>query len=418
MALDPRIKAAAPSCYIHHQSVQLRKAVGDAEQNLYGQMVYGPDHPDFIMMRAPRPVLLCAATKDFFDINATWETFRMAKRLYTRMGFPERMDLLENDEKHNFDKIPREGVARWMSRWLLRKDQPIVEPEITVIEDKDLWCSPKGQVILMEGERSAHDINVEIEAALAKQRQARWASENRADMLAEVRKTTAIRAINDLPEMQMQSAGEIKRSECIIEKIILTPEPGVLLPALMFKPADAKPGLSALVLSGKGKADVVDGPVDELLKQGYNVLAVDIRGTGETYPGLDKYSDKSVGADWQDYCRAYALGRSYVGMRAEDILQCAIFLGAKDAAVRLVAIGNVGVPALHAAALEPDLFESVRLSGTLNSWVSVIQAKPAINQLINTVQGALKVYDLPDLAATLGAKLTIENPVDAQGKGI
>jgi hypothetical protein len=105
-------------------------------------------------------------------------------------------------------------------------------------------------------------------------------------------------------------------------------------------------------------------------------------------------------------------------MRAEDILQCAIFLGAKDAAVRLVAIGNVGVPALHAAALEPDLFESVKLSGTLNSWVSVIQAKPAINQLINTVQGALKVYDLPDLAATLGAKLTIENPVDAQGKGI
>jgi hypothetical protein len=38
------------------------------------------------------------------------------------------------------------------------------------------------------------------------------------------------------------------------------------------------------------------------------------------------------------------------------------------------------------------------------------------NQLVNTVHGALRVYDLPDLAATLGGKLTIEQPVDAQGK--
>ena len=36
------------------------------------------------MMLAPRPVLLLTATHDFFDIQAAWESFRYAKRLYPR----------------------------------------------------------------------------------------------------------------------------------------------------------------------------------------------------------------------------------------------------------------------------------------------------------------------------------------------
>ena len=41
--------------------------------------------------------------------------------------------------------------------------------------------------------------------------------------------------------------------------------------------------------------------------------------------------------------------------------------------VRLIVVGNVGIPALHAAALEPELFQSVRLSHTLVSWSNVIE---------------------------------------------
>ena len=77
------------------------------------------------MMRAPSPVLLCTATKDFFDIQGTWDTFRYVKRLYTRMGFAERVDILENDAEHNYNTLQREGVARWMSRWLLGKDRTL-----------------------------------------------------------------------------------------------------------------------------------------------------------------------------------------------------------------------------------------------------------------------------------------------------
>ena len=94
MAVDDRIVCAAPSCYITTME-KLLTTLGpqDAEQNIVGQIAFGMDHADYLMLRAPKPTLICAATRDYFDITGTWETFRQAKRFYERLGFPERVDL-------------------------------------------------------------------------------------------------------------------------------------------------------------------------------------------------------------------------------------------------------------------------------------------------------------------------------------
>ena len=152
MALDDRIRAAAPSCYLCGFPALLH-TIGpqDAEQNIFGQLAFGMDHADYVMMRAPSPVLMCVATKDFFDIHGAWETFRYAKRLYTRLGLPERVDILENDAGHNYDKTPREGVARWMSRWLLGKDQPINEPPINCSPPRNCNARPRARSCFWPG---------------------------------------------------------------------------------------------------------------------------------------------------------------------------------------------------------------------------------------------------------------------------
>jgi hypothetical protein len=105
-------------------------------------------------------------------------------------------------------------------------------------------------------------------------------------------------------------------------------------------------------------------------------------------------------------------------MRAEDVLLCTRWLAKREkkASVDLVAVGHVGVPALHAAALEQGRFASVRLAGVLTSWSDVLQKRIVKRQLINAVHGALEVYDLPDLAGVLDKKLTIVDPADATGK--
>ncbi len=103
MAIDDRIACAAPCCYLTSFD-RLTDTIGpqDAEQNLFAQVACGLDHADYAILMAPRPLLFGAATRDFFDIDGTWDTFRQAKRIYTRLGFPERVDLVEADLPHNF----------------------------------------------------------------------------------------------------------------------------------------------------------------------------------------------------------------------------------------------------------------------------------------------------------------------------
>jgi hypothetical protein len=118
MALDPRIACAAPGCYITSFARLLEKAgPQDAEQNIFAQIAHGMDHADYVMMRAPKPTLLLAATNDFFDIRGAWDSYRDAKRLYTKLGYPERVDLVEANEQHGFTKPLRLAMVRWMRRW-------------------------------------------------------------------------------------------------------------------------------------------------------------------------------------------------------------------------------------------------------------------------------------------------------------
>jgi len=422
MSLDDRIIAAAPSCYITNFYERiLELGAQDAEQNIYGQLAFGMDHADYLMMRAPTPIMICAATKDFFDIRGTWESFRYAKRLYSRMEFAERIDLLENDAPHNYNKLQRQSVVRWMSRWLLKKDEPITEPSIELLSEEEIQCTPNGLVMELEGARSTYDLNRDYEKKLAKQRRELWKTTARTELFNQVRKIAGIRKSTELPEPIVESIGIEDRSDYKIEKLIIKPEDGIYLPALMFLPKQTQSKNTVLYIHEQGKdADAApDGPIENLVKAGRLVLAVDLRGTGETQQTGQKYFMSYFGTDGQDVYTAYLLARSYVGMRAEDIIVCARFLKEQqDGRVDLVAVGHVSVPALHAAALESDMFESVELIRGLVSWSNVIESGRSLNQLVNAVHGALTVYDLPDLAATLGDKLTIKEPLNALGEPI
>lgn len=416
MSLDDRLKAAVPSCFLNRVGRQLTVATGDAEQNIYEQCVFGMDHADYMTMRAPMPLLICAATKDFFEIAATWESFRFAKRLYSRLGYAERIDLLENDAEHNYNRDQRTGVLRWMARWLQNRGEPLIEPEIQLLSEEEYRVTPKGQVLLLEGARSTYDLNADYEDELAKQRRQRWESGNMPDLLKEVRAIVRVRHLDQIPEPEVETAGTIARDGYTIEKVILKPEAGLYLPGLLFVPVTAT-GAPVLYINEEGKS--ADLPaIEALVKTGRAVLAIDLRGTGETRQTAQAAFGPAVGLDWEDYFRAYVLGKSYVGMRAEDVLIGARYLMKRtsSSSVDLAAVGNVGVPALHAAALEPHLFGRVSLKHALVSWSNVINTRDINNQLINSVHGALKIYDLPDLAATLGAKLVIEEPFGADGE--
>jgi hypothetical protein len=132
-----------------------------------------------------------------------------------------------------------------------------------------------------------------------------------------------------------------------------------------------------------------------------------------------------LGYNSRDANLAYLLGKSFVAMRAEDVLSCARYLAASPSGsspttqVAVVTMGEPGVPALHAVALEPQIFSSLKLQRSLASWVDVVRTPASRNQKINTVFGALRAYDLPDLVASLPKeKIAVVEPLDATGQPV
>lgn len=423
MALDDRIKAAAPGCYLTSFR-RLLETIGpqDAEQTIHAQIGHGMDHADYVLMRAPRPTLIMTATHDFFDIHGAWDTFRQAKRWYTRLGFAERVDLIEVDSKHGFPPKMRVAAARWMRRWLLGIDDAIVEHEFPIATDEELQCTPGGEVMLLEGARGVYDLNMELEKKLSAKRERFWKETERPRAPARVREISHIRSLKDLPVPAHDKVGAISRTDYSIEKLILEPEPGISLPALLFRP-DQPSGPATLYVHAKGKGTdaAAGGEIESLVQQGHLVLAVDVRGVGETMPGGKHSYAGYLPVEWRDSMIAYLLGKPLLAMRAEDILVCARFLSEFETEtegaprrVDLHSVGHTGPPALHAAALEPDLFSKVVLRRSLISWSNVVHTPLSRNQSANLVHGALTTYDLPDLRNLLPEdRLEVITPLDA-----
>jgi dienelactone hydrolase len=421
MALDDRIVAAAPGCFLTtFRALMDTKGPQDGEQNIFGQIGFGMDEADYCIMRAPKPTLIIAGTRDAtFDFGGTWNLFRDAKRFYSRLGFADRMDINAPDAPHGFTIQQREAVTRFMCRWLLGKDVVVREAGALpdVLNDKQIqtynqpdWtqeqlqCTPKGQVLLMPGERSVFQINAGIAASLAASRKLAWS--NMADDAKRKTVREVIGAREVLAEAKVAALDSIERDGFSIRKLILDAEPGLQLPALLFQPNQPN-GKAVLYLHGTSmKEDAAPGgPIEALVKQGQIVLAAELRGIGETEGGISR---KGYGAGW-----------SYVGMRCDDVRRWGSFLKTKTNEIRLVAIGEAAIPALHAAALNPDMFGSVTLRRMIPSWASILASDETFDQLANTVHGVLKHYDLPDLLGMISPKRrTIIEPVDGMGRPI
>ena len=132
------------------------------------------------------------------------------------------------------------------------------------------------------------------------------------------------------------------------------------------------------------------------MKDGNRVLAIDVRGTGETAPGAAPAGKPGYfGVDFKEAFLAMHLNRPLLGQKVSDVL--AVLATLKEDRVRLIGVGNAGPVALHAAALDRRLTD-VTVEESIASWTDVARTPLAQDQLTNVVPGALRVYDLPDLA--------------------
>ncbi|MHC4875018.1 MAG: alpha/beta hydrolase [Planctomycetota bacterium] len=406
MALDDRVAVAAPACYLTTFR-RLIETIGpqDAEQNIFGQLDHGLDHPDYVLLRAPKPTIISSTTDDFFSIDGAWENYRQAKRVYSKLGYPERVDLVEVEGKHGVHPQNLASITQWMQRWLLGRDEPVAPVKYETRPGEELLCLESGQVLTLPGEKSVFDLNADFERELAAKRSSAWQKVTPEEKAAKVRSLLNVRSNRDLKPPKFKDLGRIKLEDYHIDKLVLRTDSGATLPGLTFHPPSPVDA-AYLYLHDDGKLgdSQTDGPIEDLISEGYAVVTVDLSGQGETGTG----KRDALLTDWKTYHLAYLLGKPLLGIRVEDTLAAADFVAfyqkprTKPRKVHLVGVGQAGLVALHAAALNPDLFESVTLRNTPRDWASVVRQTPPAGQLDSAVHGALTIYDLPNLVEMAG----------------
>jgi len=427
MALDDRIKAASPGSYLttFEKLIEV-KGPQDGEQNIFGQIAFGMGASDYLIMRAPVPIMICASTRDStFHIAGARKVFEQANRFYSHLGYPERVALNEADVPHGYYLQHREAVARWMHRWLVGGDKviweklrsewpdPVTDTFLRSLSEavwtqEQLQCSPAGQVMLMPGERSAFELNADKAKALSRKRRKTWQNSSEAEKRRIIRKVIGWK---EAGSVRFETTGSKSADGITIETIQMQRANGITLTAKSYLPRGKING-SVLLLHGKGmSADEI--PL-ALVQQGRRVLSAELSGIGLTDVPSNKrtWAYGRFGLDNQEILIAYLMGDSFVRMRIEDALSWAGHFG--DQGIDLVAVGETAIPALHAAALAPERFRQVKLQKMIRSWTDVVRAPEHYNQLVNAVHGVLRHYDLPDLIELTQAHVSEQADVNAQ----
>lgn len=422
--LEDRIKVAAPSCYLTNWR-NLLETIGpqDAEQNLPPWLADGLDQPDFVLAFAPKPMLMLSAIRDFFPIAGARQTFREGKRIYGLLGAEDKFQMVEADDGHGYTLPRRLAAYRWMNRWLKSVDAPIAEPEIEIESEADLYCTDAGQVTIALGGETVWSLNRAEAERVKPKRNAINSSEDLQRLQQEIRtnaqRLTAYTKPSGKPTVR--NSGTIARNGYTIEKLVIENEPNIIVPALLFVPdptASKRRAVLYVHSNGKAAEAKADAEIEALVRGGMIVLAIDLRGLGETREEADRLWN--LFGTFDSAMTALLLGKTLVGLRAQDVV-CAIDVLAARNDVELESLtaygkGAAGVAVLHAAALD-ERIKRVTLEEMLVSYDAVSTWKIHHQIFSDIVPGALAAYDLPELAATLAPrKLTLINAVNPRRK--
>ncbi len=209
-----------------------------------------------------------------------------------------------------------------------------------------------------------------------------------------------------------------------IDKVEFLSEPGIYIPAWVFVPEHSRQGARPILYVGETDTETVGYPESgwggQLAQQGHLVIALDVRGMGQTRPSHRAYSEGTAWPNLFDLettmtYATWSMGESLLGMRIQDVIRgvdYALTLPLVDPA-RLAMIGS-GMGALwglYAAALDLRIRSFIAVNGLL-SYKSLARSDRYKFGANVFVRDGLKHFDLPQVAATIAdRRLTLVSPM-------
>ncbi len=368
-AVDDRVQVAAPVNMIsaHMQG-------GCVCENAPGLRL-DTFNVEIAALTAPRPMLLVSATGDWTVHTPTVE-FPAIRSIYRLFGAEDRLESVQIDAGHNYNRASREAVYAFFARWLggAPAGTRVPEEPYPVEQDADLRVFPDGEPLPADALDTAG-----ITAALVRQAQtavhdwwphdARQAEQFRAEFGAAFADVLA--AGSPQPEalaIERRTSEQLTSTEGVsyrLERFLIGRQadgsaPATTMPALYLTPlGQAASGAQAppvLLVHGAGKAasfrqegeTIQPGPLlATLLGAGRPVLTFDAFLTGEYLSPLSRAGRPALEAHFTTFNRTDAQWRVYDVVTAVAVLRQL----AGAAAVDLVGAGDAGLWCLLARAV-------------------------------------------------------------------
>ncbi len=409
--VEPRWTMAAPSCAVTTFRRNFDNELPtDTEQMPPLALKHGLDHGDFLSAMAPKPVIILAAEKDFFDVRGSIETYERLRPLWRLLGAEQNLRLFIGPNEHGYTQPNREAMYGFFNEQT-HLAQGGTEPALTIEKDEVLWATPKGQVeplgsktVMSFTEAASKELAAkrgELDAATVRQRVA---------VLIPSRPATApdaqiLRVINGRQYPTKSGTSYAVETEARVRAIAtrLDNTPRYARPP-------QKPGRVILYVSHHSvDVELREEPlIKELLaaEPDVELYSLDVRGIGDSRPdtcGTNTYLSP-YGSDYFYAVHSLMLGQSIPAQRAFDVLRVIDWLKSQGRTeVHLVATGWGTIPATLAAVVSDDV-KQVTLKHALTSWSSVAEAERYKWPLSSFVPGVLKSFDLPDCYRALATK--------------
>jgi dienelactone hydrolase len=390
-------------------------ATDDAEQDFVYSGPAGFDRWDLFYPFAPKPMLIWPSDRDFLAtysseyIRNGWEEYQKLKRVYEQLDHADHLGWADTPLPHALAYDSRLLIYSWFTRWLKDETHRVEqEPPVKPEPVSDLWATEGGSVI--------RSLNSTTPFHLIKSRKVSRTPASLESLLKVKRPSADTRAT---------TIGQVESRTVRVEILEVPSAPGVWLPAFLMVPDQTPKNKPTLLVLEEESSDRLwfNPEVDLVLPEaGPIVCSADVRGVGTLVP---EFSPGQAGyAAWHQQEENYAwgsliLGEPLVGQRVTDILALTAALRQHPRTagrpLHIAAQGKLTVPALFAAAIDPDI-KGLFLAEGLVSFQNVTETEVYTHPFANFIPNLLTHTDLPEIVASMSPRrVTLAGPVDASG---
>lgn len=430
--LDDRWAMAAPSCFVTTFRRNLENELPqDTEQCPPDVFPLGLDHSDFLAAMAPKPVIILAKERDYFDVRGAEQTFARLRRLYKLLGAEENVALFVGPTGHGYSQENREAMYSWFGNAVGRDANPsertfdgvlttaanlafAAEPTIAIEPDETLWCTPEGQVARMEAVRTVLDFTREKSQTLATTRKPLRGESLRTALVETMKIPTDESRVPDYRNFRYLKATGYPSKHAMAYTVATEPGINAVVYRLTDEGWNSRPprtGKRAILYVSHLSSDAElrgESMVAELIEAEPDsaFFTCDVRGIGESMPGTSQPGTfhSPYGSDYFYAAHSIMLGRPYVGQKTIDVLRVLQWMksiGHTD--VHLAGLGWGALPATFAAVLSDDV-KQVTLKNALTSYSEIAESEHYDWPLSTLLPGVLQRFDLPDCYADLQSK--------------